>query len=381
MRVALLAFFGLFASVPAMAAAEAAFDLCAPCLIGAHCSTNYCALDANGNGLCTQACSTDDDCPAAFACSSGFCTPSTAVTCPTPYPGAVNTLCQFPPVNGDTNTFLQRTCATGLTCYLFPVDATGYSTGVCVEACSSTQESAACSFGDTCCYGTDSTGACISSVTSEVTDGGCFDVGDVGDLCADGNESYCLVGATCLYTQTPSAARCYDTCAGGLCNVGGTCQSLNGISVCCDSASYKSTDITTCVPAPGYCRRGLGVSCSTNEQCRKGLCYKAQNQAACTQPCTADADCQAADTTATTTCQPFGSDKYCWPVSTPAAAPSCANIEIDTSPLTAGSGCHCRHGGTDPIGWVAASTLAAWRRLRAKRGRRIEGARSSQTYF
>lgn len=365
-------------SAPVLAA-NAVVDLCAPCSIGAHCMSNKCLLDANNVGLCSQVCAANTDCPTSFTCNAslGMCQPNTAATCPSPYPTPLNQLCQIPPINGNANTLLQRDCAAGLACYTFLPDSTGYALGVCVEQCSTLSNSAVCPFGDTCCFGNTADGSCVSTISSDATLGGCFFLGDVGDSCADGNRSYCLPGATCMYTTSPSAARCYDVCDQGLCNEGGTCQSVNGVDVCCDKSRFVANDIDSCVPAPGYCRRETGVRCDKNEQCKKGFCLKSGTMAACSEPCVSDSDCQAPSTDVNgdgtadggSTCRSYGQQKYCWPTNGPVAAPACASIAQERSSLLRGSGCTCRSSEGAAVGLGALALLA----VRSVRRRRDAG--------
>lgn len=343
--------------------------------------SNKCLLDANNNGICSQTCGSSADCPTSFSCNTslGLCAPITAATCPSPYPTPVNQLCEIPPVNtSDANTGVSRSCASGLTCYKFNANSSGYRLGVCVEYCSTLSNSAVCPFGDTCCFDSTADGSCVNIVSSNYTDGGCFLLGDVGDSCADGNRSYCLPGATCMYTTTASAAQCYDICDQGLCNEGGSCQTIQGIDICCDASRLNPRDLTTCLPAPGYCRRQIGVRCDTNEQCKKGYCLKSGTSSACSQPCSTSEDCPGNDDDVNgdgvadggSTCQNFGGSKYCWPRSGPVAAPACASIAQQQSNLLRGNGCNCRS--SEGAAALLASVAAlAVRRLRRRHPPRL----------
>ena len=347
-------------------------DLCAPCNAGDQCDSGLCALDGATSGICTQVCDVKTPCPDNFVCTDtstgSVCAPADATVCPSPYLAPLNTFCQVPATNNDPNLLIVRSCDVGLTCFVF---GSGY--GACVTACSALDQNQSCKFGQSCCFGADANGYCATPSPTQAT-GGCFEVQQVGDSCAQPDHSFCLPGSACLYAQTASAAKCYATCTGpGTCGTGGTCQTFQGTQVCCDAASFNPNDVSTCAPFAAICAREVGVVCQANVDCRLGLCLKNGSQAACSAACATDADCPGPSEDVNgdgvadggSTCQTIGQAQRCWPVSGPAAAPACA-VAKPTATADRGGGCSCAESQVAPTMALVAAMVALCRRLRCR---------------
>lgn len=357
-------------------------DFCAPCSRGPQCLSGLCAFPSaqDANGLCTIACAQASDCPSNFTCttSSGgksYCAQNNNSICPSLYNGIpLNQTCNFPSTATDPNAAFYRPCANGLACFLYPSGV-----GSCLELCSSIDQTLTCQQQETCCYGLDANAKCLQS-TATNAQGGCIQIGDIGDACSEPNQSVCVEGATCFYTVQAVSAACYAVCPDGTCDTGSSCVVINGLGVCCDDSLYVAGDVSKCVPKPGACRREVGVECGQNKDCRLNLCLKNGAESACSVACSSDADCPAdtADINGDgvadggSHCQAFGSSKYCWPKTGPAAAPACALVSVDSTAQATpqASGCSCQ---SQPEGaaWLVGLLAAAW--MRRKKFRRIAG--------
>lgn len=349
-------------------------DLCAPCNAGSQCDSGLCALDSNDVGMCTQSCDANTSCPDNFVCqdagTASVCAPGDATVCPNPYLAPLNTFCNVPSTDDDPNLLITRTCDVGLTCFVF---ASTY--GACVNACSALDSNQSCKFGQNCCFGADANGYCGSSTATQST-GGCFSVQQVGDSCVQPDHSFCVEGSTCLYAQTASAAKCYSLCSTtSACADGGTCQTFQGSSVCCEAQSYNPNDASTCAPFAPVCKREVGVVCSTNADCLLGLCQKNNTQAACSTTCVTDADCPGASEDVNgdgsadggSTCQTIGGEQRCWPVQGPAAAPSCATPLVASTTTLKNSGCSCAQNQVWPSCGLIALGVMVQRRFARRR--------------
>jgi hypothetical protein len=349
-------------------------DLCAPCNAGDQCDSGLCALDADNVGICTQICDSKTVCPDNFTCTDttvgSVCAPTDATVCPDPYRAPLNTFCQVPASSNDPNLTIMRDCDAGLTCFVFP---SGY--GACVSACSALDGNQACKFGQSCCFGTDANNYCLASTPTQSL-GGCFQVQQVGDSCAQPDHSFCVPGSTCLFAQTASAAKCYTTCGPSApCGPGGTCQSFQATQVCCDARTYNPNDASTCSPFAEICKREVGVVCTANTDCRLGLCLKNNSQAACSTACVTDADCPGPSEDVNgdgmadggSTCQAFGNEHRCWPIQGPAAAPACAVAKTYALPASKDGGCSCAQSQTWPMSAIIAMGWGVRRRWARRR--------------
>lgn len=361
-------------------AVVSAVDLCAPCTDGGQCVSSLCPVDANGNGVCLQACDAQGACPDNWECitlqdGTPVCYPNDATVCPPEYAGAKNTYCQLPATADNPNGGVKRQCAAGLTCYGFPADdgTAASQVGVCVTACSSRQATATCAPDETCCFDTAADRSCVTAPTVSRNVGGCFVLGDVGASCVAPDHSYCGGKVRCFTPNNlATSASCFGTCGDTSCPSGAYCVNFDGLNVCCNSRTLDLNRPTaTCRPLQGICRREVGVACETSADCRLGLCQRNGNQSACSMTCASDADCPSADVDANGdgvpdgggTCLNFGSANRCWPLNGPAAAPACATAQN----VLAGDrhGCQCS-GGSQALAYLAAPLALGWRRWRRR---------------
>lgn len=312
-----------------------AVDFCDPCTSGAQCSNGICAGVGDGNNICTQGCASGPGlgCPTGFTCAAtdqnfSVCFPDNPASCGgADSRGAINDLCFAPGTLEGGGDFFNP-CRPGLACFGF-APICGGQIGACVVYCNATDlpyNGRACPDADqTCCFGVDDAGNCVTSPNQGLTEGGCFDVREAGQSCVVAENSVCRDGARCVAFQSATNAKCFPDCSStGSCSPGEDCRPFvdgcdNEFALCCDSR-----DTENCKPVFDTTLYDVGVSCLRNNECRSGLCLQiAGGGSACTEPCnpvTAE-ECPAANADVNRdgtpdgpfSCRSLDGDYYCWP--------------------------------------------------------------------
>lgn len=372
-------------------------DLCGVCLDGSDCGNGLCILENTGDdeGFCTVTCADKADCPDGMRCQTlqgggSVCWPERGCDSVDGdnRPG-LNELC-YDSGNGEEDDYMQP-CGPGLICFGFRSRCAGArQTGACVAYCNPDQNCPDAN--QTCCYGVDAQGNCLTQPPQEGAHGGCFNLRKEGQTCVLAEESVCETGASCFhFGDSPEGAKCYRLCdgSGGFCGDAQTCLefteacSEQRFGLCCNDDSGQ-----VCEPAPPTDIRGAGVRCRLNSECETGLCLKLDGESACTRRCNVAVDnfgCppDAADVNGDGqpdggfTCRVINGEGFCWPK----AGPLDPNIpetdgRTDAADPPATSGCcsaTTNQGRSQSLGWATVFLCLPvvsgwwWRRLRLKR--------------
>lgn len=359
-------------------------DLCAPCTDASQCSNGMCTTDGTpgSTGRCSMACDPGAGalCPVGMSCitasGTNVCWPTSATSCPAGAPAAgLDELCYDQAAGAFTG------CGPDLICFVYKQRATG-QVGACVQYCNDT-DSPCPEATQTCCYGLDAQGNCVSTPPAGPHHGGCMALRKEGQSCVTPEQSVCQAGADCFDFGDATRATCYRTCAGGVgCAGGQNCATFsdaaqNQFSLCCQSGTGMGSQ-PTCAPAPDV-RRGLGIVCAADTDCDSGKCTTYSGGSACTRTCNdvTGAGCPGGNVDMNGdgkldghfVCKPgsFVQAAFCWPEFGP--------MQPGASDPGSASGCGCRAGPAGP-GEVAA-TIAVWlglavlivaRRRRGSRG-------------
>jgi hypothetical protein len=263
---------------------------CESCTEDSQCDGLKCvkASATSTSGLCVRACE-NNVCPFGFTCmdtdSVGkVCYPVNPSSCISRNKKAdLGEVCydnKNTPADASDDEF--HACKTGSNCFVFT------RKGVCMPSCTSQKNAlgvcpagqSCCSQGQTCCFGVTPFGNCISTPSTSVKTGACFDNRVHGSSCFAPIQAVCGGDQVCLGPDAQES--CYGRCEKTTCGEGEECVSLTlnppienqkTLSICCDSNTLNGADLSTCharLRAPAY---DVGVKCVSSAECLSGVCY------------------------------------------------------------------------------------------------------------
>ncbi len=348
-------------------------DLCGSCVEGEDCASGLCVKDGvHTLGICTLPCDPTGDagiagmCPIGMDCIASddgyICWPRSDFDCADAGElMGLNEECYDQAASAFTS------CEDLHICFVFRALATG-KRGACIPYCNNSDKP--CEIpGQTCCYGVDERGSCLSTPPVGPGHGGCFQLQREGQLCSLPTHSVCQNGHECIMSDpdNPQSARCYKRCDNAACGINQNCIAYdNGLMVCCNRGTGQ-TGQPACEPAARTYE--IGVTCSSDNDCTLGLCLSGPGGSACTRlcdyanPCPGNIDVNAdnlPDGGFDCTALPPNPGAYCWPKEGPAPVPDPRNI-------TPPSGCSCRSAEPPSSGALFAIALLGLFWLRRRR--------------